>query len=142
VKDTYIEAPALFKRDGKYYWMASSVAWWYSSATSWSVADRLEGPWAPFKKMGSSFPASHPLAKQALIDGYNSQHDFVVDVKGTEGRFFMFCGDRYSNFTTIGIGRVVWLPLQFKDDVPLLDWHQAWYVDAARGTWSAEKEKP
>ena len=138
LRDTKLEAPAIFKRDGKYYWMASQVAWWYSSATSWCMASKLEGPWTPMKKLESGLPATHPLAKQMLADSYNSQHDFVVEVKGTAGKFYMYCGDRYQNYMTYGVGRVVWLPLQFHGDVPCLDWHQTWDVDAEKGTWSAK----
>jgi hypothetical protein len=139
--DTRTEAPAIFKRNGKYYWMTSQVAWWYSSATTWSMATKLEGPWTPWKKLESGLPATDPLTKQMLLDSYNSQHDFVTEIKGTAGKFYMYCGDRFSNYTTFGTGRNVWLPLQFKDDIPFLDWFQTWSIDAKKGTWSSVKTK-
>jgi hypothetical protein len=131
--EAHIEAPAIFKRHGVYYWLASGVAWWYSSGTSWSMASRLEGPWTPWKIVSSRDPR---LARDCQFDSYNAQHDFVVHVKGSADDLYMFCGDRYSQFTKWGVGRVVWLPLTFDGNVPTLDWHRAWYIDAATGTWS------
>ena len=136
--DTRIEAPSIFKRNGIYYWCASGIAWWYSSPTSWCMATKLEGPWTPWKIMKAKRDPSHPLAKQMLRDSYNSQHDFVLNVTGDGGSFQMYCGDRYSQFTTLGTGWVVWLPLQFAGDEPVMDWYQTWNVDAAKGTWSGE----
>lgn len=138
--DANLEAPAIFKRDGKYYWMGSRVAWWYSSQTSWCMASSLEGPWTPWKPLQAKRPPSDPMAQQILRDTYNSQHDFVLPVKGSGGEFYLYCGDRYSNYTTYGVGRTVWLPLEFSGDVPVMDWYRVWYMDAAKGVWSSKKE--
>ena len=139
---TRIEAPAIFKRDGMYYWCASGIAWWNSSPTSWCMAPRLEGPWTPWQTMNAKRPATDSLARQMRFDSYNSQHDFVLPIIGSQGTTYLYCGDRYSQFTSIGAGWVVWLPLQFVDRTPVLDWYQTWYLDAAAGTWSAERPQP
>jgi hypothetical protein len=102
------------------------------------MADKLEGQCTPLKKIESGLPASHPLAKQMLADSYNSQHDFVVEVQRSLGKFYIYCGDHYQNYMTYGVGRNVWLPLQFKNNIPFLDWHQTWDVDVTQGTWSAK----
>lgn len=131
-----LEAPAIFKRNGIYYWMTSGVRWWYSSTTYFSSANSMKGPWTPWKVLSSKNPK---FKRDVEYDTCNSQHDFVVNVKGTEGTFYMYCGDRYSQYTKWGVGRVVWLPLQFDGDTPYLDWHRSWYIDAERGVWSASQ---
>jgi beta-xylosidase len=132
--DTHLEAPAIFKRNGMYYWMASRIQWWYSSKTMYCMAPKIDGPWTDWTPLTAKDPR---LAKDCDYDSYNAQHDFVVDVKGTQGEFFMFCGDRYHQFTKWGVGRVVWLPLGFEGDKPYLDWHRTWYVNAVKGIWTA-----
>jgi len=118
--------------------MASQIRWWYSSTTMYCTAPKIDGPWTPWKELSSG---DLRFARDCRYDTYNAQHDYVVHVKGSEGDFFMFCGDRFSQFTKWGVGRVVWLPLAFEGDVPTLDWHRTWCVDAAKGTWSAAPAK-
>jgi len=137
IKDVKLEAPSLFKRNGKYFFFASHVNWWYSSGTVWSSAERLEGPWSPFKPLLSPRPVEHPMARQMLRDSYNTQHDFVFRVSGSKGEFNLYCADRWTQFSGYGRGNNVWLPLEFQGDVPVLDWHQAWWIDVENGTWSA-----
>ena len=51
-------------------------------------------------------------------------------------------GDRWSQRTKLGIGKNVWLPLQWKGGQPLLKWYSTWNVDAAAGTWMADQTAP
>lgn len=139
IKNVKLEAPGVFKKDGKYYWLASRVNWWYPTGTVWASADHLEGPWTPFKPLCAPNPNSY-MGKQMAYDSYNSQHDFVFPVKGSEGTFYMYCGDRWSQMTQYGAGKNIWLPLEFKNGAPVLDWHQTWWIDAAKGTWSDKED--
>ena len=59
------------------------------------------------------------------------------EIKGSAGSFVLWGADRWSQRTKLGIGKNVWLPLQWKGEEPLLKWHPSWNVDVAAGTWSA-----
>lgn len=139
--NVHMEAPAVFKRNGVYHLMASGVVGWWSSATHWSMAQKLEGPWPPFKDIMSTQPNPDLKDKHGIGKSYDSQHDFVLPVKGTRDTFYMYCGDRYSQFTKEGIGKNVWLPLKFEGNTPKLDWHKTWYIHATQGTWSAQNSQ-
>lgn len=41
----WMEAPVLFKRNGKYYFIGSGCTGWAPNAARSAVADRLAGPW-------------------------------------------------------------------------------------------------
>jgi hypothetical protein len=70
-------------------------------------------------------------------DSFNSQTDFLFEVKGSAGSFILWGADRWSQRTKRGVGKNIWLPLQWKDDQPLLKFYSTWSVDAAAGAWSA-----
>ena len=122
------EAPYIVKRNGVYYWFHSDMRGWESSETKYSVATALEGPWSEQKLV-----ATEP----ETLDSYNSQHDFIITVKGLNKTSYVYCGDRYSNFHGQGIGRYVWIPLEFVDDRPVLKFYSSWSIDVTTGEWSA-----
>jgi hypothetical protein len=105
------------------------------------MSDKLQGPWSGMKTVLSTLPSNDPLAVRGAKMSYNSQHDFVLPIHGNKGTMYLYCGDRYSQFTKEGIGKNVWLPLKFDGDTPTRDWYPSWYLDAAQGTWSAEKKE-
>jgi len=120
------EAPYLTKMNGKYWIFASGVAGWGSTRTYYSTASSLAGPWSAYKEV-----ATEPSTKNS----FNSQTDFLFEVKGSTGSFVLWGGDRWSQRTRTGIGKNVWLPLHWNGDEPLLKWYSEWKVDAAAGTW-------
>ncbi|MCY2950552.1 MAG: family 43 glycosylhydrolase [Planctomycetota bacterium] len=127
------EAPYIIKLKGKYWLFVSGHgvggSAWNGSPTSYTTAEKLEGPWTPFKKVE---------CEPATKDCFNAQTDFLFEVKGSAGSFVLWGGDRWSQRTKLGIGKNVWLPLHWKGDEPLLKWYPTWNVDAAAGTWTAE----
>lgn len=132
--DVAREAPYIIKLKGRYWLFVSGHgvggSAWNGSPTSYTTAGKLEGPWAPFKKV-----ECEPESK----DCFNTQTDFLFEVRGTAGSFVLWGGDRWSQRTKLGIGKNVWLPLHWKSDEPLLKWHPMWHVDAAAGTWTANQ---
>ena len=68
-------------------------------------------------------------------DCFNAQTDFLFEVKGTAGSFVLWGGDRWSQRTKKGIGKNIWLPLQWKAEEPQLKWFSNWNVDSSAGTW-------
>jgi hypothetical protein len=126
------EAPYIIKLKGRYWLVVSGGGRplaWNGSPTYYSTAEKIAGPWSAFQKV--------KMAPETE-DSFNAQNDFLFEVKGTAGSFVLWGGDRWSQRTGTGIGKNVWLPLQWKGDEPLLKWFPAWNIDAAAGTWTAE----
>ena len=120
------EANHVFKRNGLYYYGTSRTAGIQSSGTSYYTAKDLAGPWSPAKTMPT--PGS--------TNSWDSQVDFVYPIKGTEGTFYMFAGDRWTKDLPRGRnGDYVWLPLEFTGDDPVANYYQDWELNLAQGTW-------
>ncbi|NDF00783.1 MAG: hypothetical protein EB034_21305, partial [Verrucomicrobia bacterium] len=127
------EAPYMVRMNGKYWIFASGVAGWSSSKTYFTTATNPAGPWSAYKEV-----TTEPESK----DSFNSQSDFLFEVKGSTGSFVLWGADRWSQRTKIGVGKNVWLPLEWKGDEPILNWHPTWNVDAAAGTWTTSAKSP
>jgi len=126
------EAPYIIKLKGRYWLFVSGhgdPSPWNGSPTYVSSAEKIDGPWTPFRKVKCD-PASR--------DSFNAQTDFLFDVRGSAGSFVLWGGDRWSQRTGTGVGKNVWLPLHWKGDEPILKWYPTWNVDAAAGTWTAD----
>ena len=110
----FMEAPALFKRGGRYYLMMSGCTGWAPNAARSAVAESIWGPW---RELGN--PCEGPGAETT----YDSQSTFVVAVAGTDRYIYM--GDRW-NPADAADGRYVWLPVRFGDDGFRVEWRDRW----------------
>jgi len=113
------EAPALCKKDGKYYLLTSGCTGWAPNAARSFVASSIWGPWQPLAN-----PATGP---QADIT-YNSQSTYILPVAGKKDAF-IFMADRWTPKNPID-GGYVWLPLRFDGDQPRLTWADRWDLRA------------
>lgn len=113
------EAPALCKKDGKYYLLTSGCTGWEPNAARSFVASSIWGPWQPLAN-----PATGP---QANIT-YNSQSTYILPVAGKKDAF-IFMADRWTPKNPID-GGYVWLPLRFEGDQPRLTWADRWDLSA------------
>ncbi len=109
------EAPAIFKRKGKYYMITSGCTGWSPNAARFAVAESIWGPWKP---MGNLCVG----ADSALT--FHSQSTFVLPVNGVEDSY-IFMADRWRPKNPID-GRYVWLPIEFNDDKPSIKYYDAW----------------
>jgi hypothetical protein len=127
------EAPYIIKLKGRYWLFVSGHgvggSAWNGSPTSYTTAEKIEGPWTPFRKV-----RYEPESK----DGFNAQNDFLFEVQGSAGSFVLWGGDRWSQRNGKGVGKNVWLPLQWQGEEPLLRWYPTWNVDAAAGAWTGD----
>lgn len=98
------EAATIFKRGQIYYYMTSLCQGWRSSVTRYRTATSVAGPWT-----GNAIVATNPASSTS----FNTQHDFVLKISGAAGDSFVYCGDRWSNYTGNGVGRYAWFPLSF-----------------------------
>ena len=101
------EAPAIFKRNGKYFLISSGCTGWAPNAARLASADKLAGPWTEHGN-----PCVGPADQIATT--FNSQSTFVLPGARSERSAFIFMADRWNPENAID-GRYIWLPLQFKD---------------------------
>lgn len=118
------EAASIFKKDGIYYYFTSKCMGWESSQTKYRTAESMEGPWSPAKPV-RTIPYS--------VDSYNTQHDFVLTIVGSKTTSYIYCGDRWSNYTKKGIGRNAWFPLEFDDSGPIIRGYKSWSINIETG---------
>jgi beta-xylosidase len=111
------EAPALMKRKGVYYMISSDCTGWSPNAARLSRAPSIWGPWTELGKPCVGRP-------EELANTFESQSTYILPVAGREDAY-IYLGDRWRPKNAID-GRYIWLPLQFKNDVPFLEWKDRW----------------
>ena len=74
----YREAPAVYKKDGRYYMLSSYCTGWAPNQGKWSVADRIDGDWSMLEDFGDETT-------------YRSQPAFVLQKDGRD----IYVGDRW-----------------------------------------------
>jgi hypothetical protein len=116
--DRYMEAPAMFKYNRKYYLIASDCTGWNPNAARSAVSDSIFGIW---KELGNPCIG----ADSALT--FHSQSTYILPVNGKKDAF-IFLADRWNPKNAID-GRYVWLPIQFEGEKPILKWLDSWDLD-------------
>ncbi|WP_018107982.1 glycoside hydrolase family 43 protein [Bacteroides propionicifaciens] len=112
------EAPAVFKKDGKYYILSSGCTAWDPNQAEYAVADSMLGEWTV---MGD--PCS---GKDAHITFYG-QSTHVLPIAGKDGAY-MAMFDKW-NKTDLIDSRYIWLPIEFKADNKIdIAWQDKWQV--------------
>ena len=111
------EAPAVFKRKGKYYMITSGCTGWTPNEARLLVADSMLGEWTRLP---------NPCQGKGAGRTFDSQSTFVLPVQGKEDAF-IFMADRW-NPDSLRDSRYVWLPIQFEHELPVLKWYDAWDV--------------
>jgi len=98
----------------------------------YSTASNLCGPWSDLKVLSTDPPSR---------GSYNTQHDFVFPVAGSEMVTYVYAGDRYSQWTKRGTGRNIFLPLVFAGGEPVLRLCKEWMIDPVTGRWRKADRK-
>ncbi len=111
------EAPAMFKRNGRYYMISSGCSGWAPNAARSAMADTIWGPW---KSLGN--PARGK--PDQITTTFGSQSTHVLALPGRKDAF-VFMADRWNPSNAID-GRHVWLPIRWKDDKPVIEWRDSW----------------
>ena len=114
-----MEAQALFKHAGRYWFVASGCSGWDPNPARSAVADSIWGPW---KELGN--PCRGPGAEGT----FGGQSAFVFPVQGKPGAF-VFVGDRW-NKTNLTDSRHLWLPLEFSGAGFEVTWRDEWTPQA------------
>ena len=77
-QNEYREAPAVFRKDGKYYMLSSYCTGWAPNQGKWSCADSIDGDWEILENFGDETT-------------FDSQPAFVLERDGK----FIYVGDRW-----------------------------------------------
>ena len=111
-----MEAPAVFKHDGKYYLIGSACTAWAPNAARSAVADHPLGPWTEL---------GNPCTGQDATNTFHAQSTFVLPLPGHPDQF-IFMADHWNQWDLPG-SRYVWLPLEFSSEgKPMVPWQDQW----------------
>ena len=114
----FMEAPAIFKSSGKYYFIASGCTGWDPNAARSASAPSINGPWT---ELGNPC-----IGKDSALT-YHSQSTFILPVQGKKDAF-IFMADRWNPKNAID-GRYIWLPITIKDERIEIRWQDEWSLD-------------
>lgn len=115
------EAPALFKRKGTYFLITSGCTGWQPNAARLFSASSIWGPW---QELGNPCVGT----PEECATTFRSQGTFILPVANTTDAF-VFMADRWNPADAID-GRYVWLPIEFRDERPILRWQGGSSVSA------------
>jgi len=118
--DRYMEAPAVFKKDGAYYFIGSGCTAWQPNAARSAVSyTSILGPWIELGNPARGLDANTT---------FHSQSTYVLPVAcdgDSSSDRFIFIADRW-NEKNLSDSRYVWLPISFEEERPTIHWHDEW----------------
>lgn len=116
----FMEAPAIFKHNGKYYFIASGCTGWGPNAARSAVADSIMGPWTELK---------NPCLGENSGTTFGSQSTYILPVQGKKDTY-IFMADMWRPQNAID-GRHLWLPIKFNGDQIELKWQDEWKLPSS-----------
>lgn len=120
------EAPAVFKRQNKYFMITSGTTAYYPNSSLLAMADNMHGPW---------YIVGDPFVNDIESNSFNSQVSSILKVPDKD--MFIVIGDRWIpnlnkpyeksswNIDT-SVSQYVWLPIIFDNELPKVYWHEKW----------------
>ncbi len=111
----FMEAPAMFKHNGKYYLIMSGCTSWAPNPGRSAVATSIFGPWKELK---------NPFVGEDSETSFHSQSTFILPVQGKSTEL-IYMGDRWNPENAID-GRYIWLPITFDGEQPVIKWMDKW----------------
>ncbi|GHT41373.1 hypothetical protein AGMMS49965_11060 [Bacteroidia bacterium] len=109
------EAPAIFKKDGKYFMITSGCTGWAPNAARLFTANNIWGPWTEHP---------NPAVGTGADLTFESQSTYIQPVIGKKDAF-IFMADRWTPKHPID-ARYIWLPILFENGLPVLKWLDKW----------------
>ncbi|RYD91055.1 MAG: glycosyl hydrolase family 43, partial [Sphingobacteriales bacterium] len=117
------ESPAIFKKDGIYFWLASDLTSWERNDNFYYTATSLKGPWTAH---GNFAPAGTLT--------WNSQTSFVLPITGSKETTYLFMGDRWSYPYHATSATYVWQPLMVSGTkLSIPQYQEAWKINTTTG---------
>lgn len=109
------EAPAVFKKEGKYYLITSGCTGWEPNAAALHSSNSIFGPW---KFEGD--PMRGNLAEKT----FDGQSTYILTVNAKKNQY-IFMADRWKP-QNLKDSRYLWLPIQFEKGLPVIHWKDEW----------------
>ncbi len=110
------EAPAILKRNGKYWMITSGCTGWEPNEARMFSADNIFGPWTQHPS-----PCVGPNAKKT----FDGQSTYILQT--TKGEY-IFMADIWRPKNPID-ARYIWLPIRFDGETPVVEWQDEWQVN-------------
>jgi beta-xylosidase len=123
------EAPALFKRDHRFYLMTSGTTGYQSNPSEVATAQLIHGPWT---ELGDA--CREDRQRNSFDSQFSSvfQHPFKKDL-------YIALGDRWMDGAPKekvegpkwngALANYTWLPIRFEGDRPFVEWRDEWSVE-------------
>ena len=136
------ESPAVFKRNGTYYWVGSYKTGWRANNDFYSTAPAMTGPWT---YQGYIAPVTDPNNDISDQRTWMSQSTWVQPVVGSQGTVFVYWGDHWwgnQDTTEPGLHNefagYLFQPIVFSTSTKMLlpTYLTTWSLDIGAGTWS------
>ncbi len=112
------EAPAIFKKDGRYFMITSGCTGWDPNAARLLTADSIMGTWTRH---------DNPCRGNGAEKTFQAQSTFILPVQGKKD-MFIFMADQWRPANPID-SRYVWLPIEFENGLPVLHWKDRWKIE-------------
>jgi len=116
-----MEAPAICKRNGLYYFIGSGCTGWAPNAARSAVAPSIWGPW---KELGNPCVGVNPANKLGADKTFGGQSTYILPVQGKRDAYIVLF-DIWRPDNAID-GRYVWLPMRFAGEGFSLTWADTW----------------
>ena len=111
----YREAPAIFKRQNKYYLITSGCSGWDPNEAEYAIADSILGEW---KTMGN------PCIGENANKSFGGQSTFAISVDPKKDKYIIMF-DRWNKLDLID-SRYIWLPINFHPEGISIEWKPEW----------------
>lgn len=135
-----IEGDCMFKYKDHYYFTGSDLYGWRGSRVYVFESDEILGDYnlkpnyIDASKSNTNLPYIMPGAKNSYA--HNSQTGFYYTVHGSKQDTVIYCGDRWCDFGTHGIGYNQWVPLTMDGYTPHFNDLSQWRLNAETGEWT------
>ena len=117
-EDRSREAPAICKRQGKYYLITSGCTGWAPNAAEYAMAASLFGPWDVL---------ANPCRGDRSEETFGAQSTFILPVVGKPGKY-IFMADIW-NKHNLSDSRYAWPPIRFNGDRLEIEWLDEWDLE-------------
>ena len=130
-KEDGMEGNCMFKHEGKYYSTGGPLYGWNASPAKYQVSDNgLVGSYLP------TFNSTYDMVNAKKDFSHITQTGFYYTLKGTKQTTVIYCGDRWADFCSNGIGYNQWVPLSFDGDKVVFNSLSQWTLNPKTGEWA------